>query len=227
MALPQKDVYYAAHLKKLEVLQLKKVLLSSFLMAGLINLGTFSAEAKNYYYKFNEKGSTMNFYIVSTLHKPVGTIKKFKGNINIKVNDKEEIEKADGILEIPVSGMVTQDNDPFTKDSDRDTRMKSEILNAKSFPAIKFKVNNAKITSNNLKTNNTLDLVLYGPLSIRGVSKNIEVPVSVRLSPDRNTAMIEGSYGVNFRDFNLPDPSLPIIGKVKDIVGITFNLKTY
>jgi polyisoprenoid-binding protein YceI len=206
---------------------LKKILIGSFLALNLISITTFSAQAKSYYYKFNEKASKMNFYLISTLHKPVGEIKKFKGNINVNVNDNDEIVKADGMLEIPVSGMSTMDNDPLTKDSDRDTRMKSETLNAKKYPVIKFKVNGAKVTSNNLKANNTLDVVLIGPLTISGVSKNIEVPVKVRLSPDRNTALIEGSYGVNFRSFNLPDPSLPIIGKVQDIVTVTFTLKTY
>lgn len=206
---------------------MKKVLLGSILILNLIGLTTISAEAKNYYYKFNEKASSMNFYVISTLHKPVGTVKKFKGNINIKVNDKEEIVNAAGMLDIYVNSMFTQDDDPFTKDSDRDSRMKSDILSAKNYPEIKFKVIDAKITSNNLKSNNTLELVLSGPLTIRGVSKNIEVPVKVRLSPDRNTALIEGSYGVNFRDFNLPDPSLPIIGKVNDIIAVKFSLKTY
>ena len=123
--------------------------------------------------------------------------------------------------------MSSMDSDPISKDSDRDTRMKSEILGTKKFPVIKFKINSAKITANNLKTGNTVDVVLMGPLIIRGVSKNIEVPAKVRLSPDRETALIEGSYSVNWKDYKLPDPSLPLIGKVSDLIGISFTLKTY
>jgi polyisoprenoid-binding protein YceI len=206
---------------------LKKLVVNSILVLNLIGLSAISAEAKSYYYKFNDKASKMNFYVISTLHKPVGEVKKFKGNINLKINDKDEIEKADGVLEIPVTSLFTEDSDPLTKDSDRDTRMKSETLKGKKYSQIVFKVNNAKITANNLKANNTLDLVLSGPLAIAGVSRNIDVPAKVRLSPDRNTALVEGSYTVNWKDFNLPDPSLPIIGRVNELVNVTFTLKTY
>jgi polyisoprenoid-binding protein YceI len=199
---------------------MKKIIINSVLLGGMCLALANPADAKSYYYKFNEKGSTINFYVISTLHKPIGSVNKFKGYIDIKADDKDQIQKADGLLEIPAASL-------FTNQSMRDNRMHKETLDVAKYPLITFKVNNAKITNNTLKQNGMMNVTLIGPLTIHGVSRNAQIPVNVKLAPDKETATVTGAYDVNFKDYGMPDPSIPLVGKVNENVKVTFNLKTY
>ncbi|MFN8576590.1 MAG: YceI family protein [Candidatus Sericytochromatia bacterium] len=175
------------------------------------------ASAKSYYLKFNEKESKINFYVNSTLHNVTGEARKFKGFISIK-GEGTDVEKADGLLEITADSL-------FTNQSQRDTRLKSEVLSVLKFPLIKFKVNNVKITSNKIEQDGTAFLKLLGPLTIRNTTKNVEIPVKVKMTP--NSTIVEGKYIINFKEYNVPDPSLPIIGKVDENIPINFVIKAY
>lgn len=189
-------------------------------MAGLIlNISGLESQAKSYYLKFNEKQSKINFFVTSTFHNVSGNVKKFKGFINIK-GDGTNVEKADGLLEITADSL-------FTNQSQRDSKLKNEVLSVLKFPLIKFKVTDAKITSNKINSDGTLYLRLIGPLTIRSVTKNVEIPVKVKMATDKTSASVEGRYTVNFKEYNVPDPSIPIVGKVNENIDITFNIKAY
>ena len=189
-------------------------------MTGLIlSASALESQAKSYYLKFNEKQSKINFFVTTTLHNVTGDVKKFKGFISIK-GEGTTVEKADGLLEITADSL-------FTNQSQRDSKLKTEVMNVLKFPLIKFKVNNAKITSNKIDSDGTLYLKLIGPLTIRNVTKNVEIPVKVKMATDKNSASVEGRYTVNFKEYNVPDPSIPIVGKVDENIDITFNIKAY
>jgi len=202
---------------------MKIKLLSTLIIFSLLNI-TNSAYAKKYYYKFNNKASNINYYVISTFHKPEGKANKFKGYINIEVDDNNKILFSEGLLEISVADMFSLDSDPISNDADRDNKMKKEILSYSKYPLIKFKVNDIKITKDNLKENK-LETDLIGSLFIAGTEKKAIIPVKIRLSPNREMALIEGEYDISLKDFNLPDPSLGPI-KVDDIVLIKFTIKT-
>ncbi|GIW23118.1 MAG: hypothetical protein KatS3mg068_2125 [Candidatus Sericytochromatia bacterium] len=121
--------------------------------------------------------------------------------------------------------MSSLDTDPITNDADRDNRMKKEILSYSKYPLIKFKVNEVKVTKDNLKENK-LEADLVGNLFIAGTEKKVNIPVKIRLSPNKEIALVEGEYNVSLKEFNLPDPSLGPI-KVEDLVKVQFTIKTY
>jgi len=189
----------------------KNIILSTIFLLSMTN---FEAQAKSYYLKFNEKQSKINFLVSTSLHDVNGDVKKFKGFISIK-GEGTNVEKADGSLEITADSL-------FTNQSQRDSKLKSQVLSVLKFPIIKFKVNDAKITSNKEET---IYLKLIGPLTIRDVTKNVEIPVRVKLSKDNKSASVEGNYIINFKYYNVPDPSIPIVGKVNENINISFNLK--
>lgn len=183
-----------------------------------LTLGVSSeAYSKTYYMKFNNKESSINFYVSSTLHNVEGDVKKFKGQISIKSSDENEIDSAEGFLEISTDSF-------FTNQTQRDSKMKTDILSVLKYPLIKFKVTGAKVTGNKIKQDGTVFFKLLGNLTIRDVSKNVEIPVKAKLSADKESAQVTGSYTLNFKDYNVPDPSLPIIGKVDENINIKFNL---
>jgi len=200
---------------------MKKLLalaLSGFLFGGAL---VQNAEAKNYYFKFNEKQSKIGFYFATTLHPVNGEVKKFKGFIDLTTDEKEEnAVKTSGLLEITAESL-------FTNQNQRDSRMRSEILSIKSFPLITFKVKEAKITGNNVEEDGSLYMRLIGDLTIRDVTKPVQIPVKIKLNKNKDSASVEGKYTVNFKDYNVPDPSLPIIGKVEENINIDFKIKTY
>ncbi|MEK7431613.1 MAG: hypothetical protein AABZ74_00655, partial [Cyanobacteriota bacterium] len=68
-----------------------KKLLSGIFLSSII---TFSASAKSYYMKFNDKDSKMTFLVSTTLHDFTADVKKFKGNITINADDSNDVQKA-------------------------------------------------------------------------------------------------------------------------------------
>jgi len=191
-----------------------KKLLSGIFLSSII---TFSASAKSYYMKFNDKDSKMTFLVSTTLHDFTADVKKFKGNITINADDTNEVQKADGSLDITVDSF-------FSKDKKRDDRMKNEILSVSKYPLIKLKVNGAKVTEK-LKEDGSMQMKLLGTLTILGTTKNVSIPVKVKLDKNKTSAKVDGVYTVNFKDFNVPDPSIPLLNKVNENVNITFSLK--
>lgn len=196
---------------------MKKYISLSLLTLATVNMMTFEALSKNYYLKFNNQGSKINFYVTSTLHNVTGEVKKFKGFINIDA-EGTKVSKADGLLEITADSL-------FTNQSQRDTRMKSEVLSVLKFPIIRFKLNDVKITANKLDKDGSAYLKLIGSLTIRNTTKNVEIPAKVRVN--NSGTFVDGNYTVNFKEYNVPDPSLPIIGKVQEEIPVTFSLKAY
>lgn len=191
-----------------------KKLLSGIFLSSII---TFSASAKSYYMKFNDKDSKMTFLVSTTLHDFTADVKKFKGNITINADDANDVQKAEGSLDITVDSF-------FSKDKKRDDRMKNEILSVSKYPLIKLKVNGAKVTEK-LKEDGSMQMKLLGTLTILGTTKNVSIPVKVKLDKNKTSAKVDGVYTVNFKDFNVPDPSIPVLNKVNENVNITFSLK--
>ncbi len=197
---------------------MKKILSTIVCSTLLIGLNTNISEAKSYYLKFNEKDSKITFDVSTTLHDFSGEAKKFKGNINLNT-EGDTITKASGLLEINANNL-------YTHQTQRDDKMKSQTFTAAKYPLITFKVNKAKATSK-LSNDGVIYIKLGGVLRIRDAAKNVEIPVKVKLSSDKNTATVTGKYVVNFTDYNVPDPSIPLIGKVNENINISFDIKTH
>ena len=178
-----------------------------------------SVEAKDFYYKFNNRESKINFDISTNIHPVKAVAEKFKGYMNIKSADEKNIDSVEGLLEIDATSIITHI-------ALCDTRMQKETLSTDKYPKISFKVNKVILVSNKIETDNTIFIKLVGPLSIRDVSKKVEIPVKVTILPDKSSAMVEGKYNLNFSDFNVPDPSV-LIAKVEPILSLSFKLKVY
>lgn len=195
---------------------MKKQIITTLLTFLTLSVSS-EAYSKTYYMKFKDKDSSISFNVSSTLHSVDGLVNKFKGQITLKSSDDNDIDSADGFLEITADSL-------FTNQKQRDSKMKSDVLSVLKFPLIKLKVNGAKVTSNKIKQDGTVYLKLLGDLTIRDVTKSVEIPVKAKLSSDKSSAQVTGSYSLNFLEYNVPDPSLPIIGKVDPNINIKFNI---
>jgi polyisoprenoid-binding protein YceI len=182
-------------------------------------LGQVPAQAKDYYYKFNQKESKIVAGLTTTIHPVDAVAYKFKGFIKIKSKDEKNIDSVDGYLEIDTASLLT-------KISACDIRMRLETLRVAKYPKMIFKVNKVLVISNKLDTENIMYLKLIGPFTIRDVTKEVEIPVKVTVAPDRNSATVDGNYHLNINDYKVPDPSV-LIAKVNPILDISFKLKVY
>lgn len=192
-----------------------KKLLSATLLSCIF---VMPVSAKSYYMKFNDKDSKIDFLVSTTLHDVHGEVKKFKGSISITADDNNQVKKSEGSLEITTDSL-------FSNDKKRDARLKGEVLNVSKYPLIKLKVNSVKVTSDKIKENSTLGMNLIGTLTILGTTKNVSIPVKVKLDKNKTSAKVDGTYSVNFKEYNVPDPSIPLLNKVNENVTITFDLK--
>lgn len=89
-----------------------------------------------------------------------------------------------------------------------------KVLAAASYPRIRFQV--AEV-----RRNGESALVLKGPLTIRGVTHNISVPVSVS-APDTKTYRFEGKFQVKQTDYGITPESVAGAVTVKDQVDVHF-----
>ncbi|MFN8577468.1 MAG: YceI family protein [Candidatus Sericytochromatia bacterium] len=181
-----------------------------------INLN--SVEAKNFNFKFDNKESKISFIIYTSIHPVETKSEKFKGFINISTKTSNTIESVNGLLEIDTKSIVSN---IFLLDS----RMHSETLNVKKYPKIRFKVNNIHIMNNRIEIDNTALIKIIGDLTIREITKEVEIPFKIRVSNDKESAILDGSHDLDINDYNIPDPSI-LIAKVKPIIKLTFKLKT-
>jgi polyisoprenoid-binding protein YceI len=189
----------------------------SLLSISFFTLSISSAYSKDYYYKFNNKDSKINFELSTNVHPVKADVEKFKGSITVKSSDDKNITSVNGILEIDTTSINT--NIALC-----DVRIQKETLNTSKYPKITFKVSDTEVISNKIAIDNTIDLKLLGTLMIRDTSKKVEIPVKATLSADKNSAIVEGKYKINFNDYNIPDPSV-LIAKVNPIIELSFKLK--
>lgn len=191
----------------------------TFLSLIFLSLSVSNANAKDFYYKFSNKDGNVDFNLSTTMHPLKAVVKKFKGHMNIKSKDEKNIDQVEGILEIEANSITTNN-------SLCDNRMKNETLSVSKFPKITFKVSKIAIISNKISIDNTINLKMLGDLTIREVTKKVEIPVKINVAKDKTSAVVEGNYKVNFNDYNVPDPSI-LIAKVDPIVDLSFKLKVY
>jgi polyisoprenoid-binding protein YceI len=101
----------------------------------------------------------------------------------------------------------------------QETMAGAQVLDVQRHPTIAF-----ASTSVALKTHTgaTLDVVVTGQLTIRGVAHEIAVPVSVRM--EGRTLTATGRFPVKQTEYGMKPVSVGGVVSVKDIVNISFTI---
>ncbi len=89
-----------------------------------------------------------------------------------------------------------------------------KFLAAASYPRIRFQATEVRRNGEN-------SLMLKGPLTIRGITRNISAPVSVS-TPGTNTYRFEGKFQVKQTDYGMKPESIAGAVTVKDQVDVHF-----
>lgn len=162
------------------------------------------AEAEPVRFRVQPEASELGFHATSRLANADGRFARFGGEV---VADPANLTRARVSMTVEAASIDTGIGR-------RDNHLRSEdFLHVERFPAITFQSTRVEGTAPRL--------VLSGRLTLRGVTKDVQVPMEVRVTGDRLEArgqldINRGDYGVNY------DSSLNPIGQR---VRITFAFR--
>ena len=140
-----------------------------------------------------DNGSSVKFVIKNFGINTAGSFEGLTGNINYDPNNP-----LNSVFDVNIKA-ETIDTDIAARDNHL---RKEEFFNAASFPEINFKSTRVSLTNSNDH------LYMFGVLTIKGISKEIKFPFSVK--PSNNGYLFEGSFTLNRHDFNLGGKSLSL-----------------
>jgi len=102
-----------------------------------------------------------------------------------------------------------------TGNADRDADMRKDFLEVERFPTIEFSITDL-LTPRALSGGTGWDLILQGGLVVHGVTREVKVPTTVRLTADRITA--QGQIRLEMRDYNIRVPRLLLIPMKSEVL---------
>jgi len=149
----------------------------------------------------------------ATLHKVKGKTGSVKGRVSLSL--EESSVKMDGTIRIDASSLVTGNGR-------RDRSMRKNQLEVKSHPTILFRPTGLAGPVQDLFHQKSATFQIRGDLTLHGVTKKLKIPVHAYR--DQGRILIEGSFPVELKDYNIKNPSRFLL-RVKDRIRVWFNLE--
>ena len=153
-------------------------------------------------FTFDDDTSSIAFDMAATLHKFHGTAKTFSGELNIE-------DEITGKLSIVASSLDTGLGL-------RDKRMRGYCLEPTRWPTIDLKV--AAVTGDleGLRSGEgSGPIELVGQMTIRSTPREVDIPVTYAWTD--GSLKLTGSYRMQWTDYGVPDPSIPISKLLPDM----------
>ena len=162
-------------------------------------------------YSFDDKSGAITFHMVATLHSIDGTAKNFSGEIFVG-----EERESPASLTIQASSLTTHLGI-------RDGRMHDYVLGIADFPTLKIDVHS--ITGDDIAGFNAGkgegQVNLNGKMTVRSSTRDVKIPATYRVGDGMMN--LQGTYTLDWTDFNLPDPSIAI-STLKPKVEVKFDV---
>ena len=162
----------------------------------------------------------VTFYSKAPLENFEGTVKEINGSVTVDYAKRNLNLQA--TITIPVMSMQTG----ITM---RDVHMRSrDWLHEDRYPNIKFELGSPKFQKVKKKGKNKWFVKTKGRLTIRGRTKDIEVPVTLirKKTKKGNFLHIKGGFTVNIKDFGVRGPlAMKLVGaKVSETIKISLKI---
>jgi len=135
--------------------------------------------------------------------------------------DRESPTQADVRLDIDARGLkVTGKGDP-PEDVPKvqEVMLSPKVLDVARFPTIRYESTNVSIKGQSAAT---LDLIVTGRLTLRGIAHSVTVPVHVAFDGGELTA--DGKFSVKQSDYGITPISVAGAVAVKDALAISFTV---
>ena len=155
-------------------------------------------------------------------HDHIISAKDIKGCADI---DWSQIEHSSVNLTFSTAGVTVLDpKHPNDRPKVQET-MENEILRVKEFPEIRFKSDRVRLRQPAPGAANRYDLIVDGPLTIRGQTRQVSIPLTVQRGAS-NDASVSGHYALKQSEFGIKPISLAGgTVKVKDDMQLDFDLR--
>lgn len=160
----------------------------------LITLLTLPAQAERY--AFDNDSGAIGFEMVATLHEIQGASTSFSGELDVGRRATH-------------TGKITLQSSALTTNLDiRDERMHGYVLGVSEFPTVDFVIADIGGDVEGLDSQKgSGQVVLKGQLTIRTVTKDVEVPAKYAWD-DSGNLTLDTSWDTSWTHWNLPDPSI-------------------
>jgi len=172
------------------------------LIAACIALFQVSAMAADFSVKEGSVSytATVNMIKLMTTETIIGTNNKASGSITTTKNGQ-------------INGKIAVAANGFKTDKEKRDAHVAQILKSDTYPEITLELDNLSIAESELDTllsSNGFNKTVKGKLSVAGVTKNYDFEISVTKTAPKTYRLQTKRY-VNFSDFDIKAPSMPII----------------
>lgn len=164
--------------------------------------------------ELSTKNTEVRFELDSTWHTVYGRLKTLSGRVSLE--DSKDPSSARFELSFPVSSFDTDNGS-------RDEEMR-EVMAAAKFPDVTFRSSGGRLTCTPqaVKASGSCEDKLSGVLTIRGMSKLVEIPVRIQTSGTGYE--VSGRLPIRWGEFGVEDPSI-LVAKVAPIVSVIFRVE--
>jgi polyisoprenoid-binding protein YceI len=180
------------------------LVLSSILLVCVLRAAAAGPVEPGRTLRVDAGSARVGFDLGATMHTVHGTAGEVTGTVSI-VSGSDAGLVLDGKITIPVRALATGNER-------RDAKMRGESLDAGKHPEITFV---PKALGKDLR-------LLSGELTIRGVSKSVEIPVTVEAAGSR--VKVDGKLDVRWADHGVPDPSAFVL-RVEKVARTFFHVE--
>ncbi len=164
--------------------------------------------------KITSQNASLKFEVDSTWHRIEGVAKAAEGKVWLE--DASDLHSIHADILFPVKSLDT-DN------SMRDDRLR-EVMNAEKYPNVRFEVVGVTKACDleALRAEVACGSKLKGKLTIRDVSKDLIVPVTVRRQEEHFS--VSGETSIRWDEYGVEDPSI-LVAKLDKKVAISFEVQ--
>ncbi len=189
------------------------------LMGVSLTIGTetlWGAAPEGVLFRVEETASLAGFTLGATLHTVTGLGGRLEGEFRVVPAGPAELS-LDGEVRVTYGSLETGNNK-------RDRKMRQETLDVDEHPLLRFRPRGAtgEYPAELDGGETVFGMILRGQVLIRGVQREVEIPVRIRFQADR--LVLDGTFTVRFKDFGIPDPSVFLL-RVKKFVEATVHLE--
>ena len=179
------------------------------IIALFIQSKSANAEFWNLPQEISPASASILFEVDSTWHVIKGKTDNFSGKVWLE--DKTDFRSLRGNIHLPVASFDTDNKS-------RDERLR-EVMHAEQNPFVEFKItsfDSASCDPTTLMDQNSCQAVIFGDITINGISKNIALNTSIEKSG--TSYKVDGTSSLKWSDFKVDDPSIIIAKLYEDVI---------
>ena len=191
------------------------LLLIAVLTSSVLGPARSAAAEAERPYDIDPSTARVAFELGATLHNVHGRTDRASGRIGTTAGTAAQVTDLTGSVQISVAGLETGNRR-------RDKKMHEESFDVGKYAEITFQAKHLGPGTARPDDTTRTSRTLIGNLTIRGVARDVEIPVVIEERVGR--LIVEGTLTVRWADFGIPDPSFLFV-RIQPTVLVTFHIE--